>query len=76
MIFEGLEYEIVVASDVQNDGLGFEVYDISAEPRELVLEIYRSDVDGSVSITTLGHSLPLALVEQLIARARAELRPK
>jgi hypothetical protein len=57
------------ASDIQRDGLGVEL--LAGE--EVVAEVFRSDADHTLILTTFGHDLPLTAVEELISFARARL---
>jgi len=58
-----------IASDVLRDGLGVELL----SDGDVVAEVFRSDKDKSLIITTFGHDIPLVEVERLISRARQEL---
>jgi hypothetical protein len=73
MVFEGIEYELVLASDLERDGMMLEVCDVSAQPKEQVLEVFYSDVSGAMTLTTFDHSVPLGLVEIIMAEARKRL---
>jgi hypothetical protein len=57
--YDGRDYRLLLASDVHTrDGLGLELYD-TASP-EPVLEVFRDDVSGRVTLTAC-KALPLPL---------------
>lgn len=58
-----------LASDVQRDGLGFEVLD---EAGNVVAEVFRYDADHRVGVA-LFTRLPDSVVADVMARARAAL---
>ena len=65
-------YKIQIASDVNRDGLGVELIDLSQNVRA---EVFRSDRDHTVVVTTFGNDIPLLAIEELLERARVELDP-
>jgi hypothetical protein len=71
--YDGREYRLLLASDVdRRDGLGLELYDTGAP--EPLMEIFRDDVTGRVTLTAFGSEpLPLALVERFMDVARDRL---
>lgn len=60
---------VIVASDVQRDGIGIEVY----RNNELVLEIFRSDANKTRTINTFKENIPLDLMEQSITKFKKEI---
>jgi len=66
-------YSSLCASDTINDGLGFEVYDITDTLKELVVEIFCSDVDGQMTFSAFKPDLPLELIVWSIHQARERL---
>ena len=59
-----------LASDIKRDGLGLEL--ITADG-DVVAEIFRSDADHTLIVTTFGHDIPLVALEELISSARKRL---
>jgi hypothetical protein len=69
-------YELVMGSDVaERDGMYLELNDGLMETMPLA-EVFYSDIDGSMSVTTFGNSLPLDTVEWMIAEAKRCLPPR
>ena len=59
-----------VASDIVRDGLGVEL--LSGD--QVVAEVFRSDPDHSLIVTTFDNHVPLVAIEELVAVARDRLR--
>jgi hypothetical protein len=72
MNIDGVQYSFLIASDVARDGLGFEVYRDGAS-KELVMEVFRDDGKCQYLVSQFEPGLPLALIEYVATRARAEL---
>lgn len=69
-------YEVVMGSDVADrDGVYLELTDGSIEAMPLA-EVFYSDIDGSMRVSTFGNSLPIDTVEWLIAEAKRRLPPQ
>ncbi len=60
------------ASDVGRNGLGVELLNAAGE---VVAEVFRSDANQSVIISTFGNDIPLPVIEWLIDVARQRLDP-
>jgi len=69
----GQEFEFVVGSDVQRDGMYFEVTDTLAEPD--VLEVFYSDQTDQMTFTAYRRDIPLELVEWALTMAKERLVP-
>ncbi len=65
-------YSTQVASDVTRDGLGVELID---ENGDVVAEVFRSDRDRTVIVSTFNYDIPLTEMERLISRAKERLGP-
>lgn len=64
IIIAGIKYEFIVASDVQRDGLGIELWDY---PRtEILAEIFRNDAKKCLEFYTDKKGVPLEAIEELI----------
>ena len=61
-----------IASDVVRDGLGIELLDGSGNP---VAEIFRSDREKTLILSTFGNDISLDEITELIAMARNRLDP-
>lgn len=70
------DYALVMGSDVADrDGMFLE---LTAGPLESdpLAEVFYSDVDGSMSLSTFSNSIPLETLEWLISEARRRLPPR
>ena len=59
-----------IASDLERDGMGLELLD---EAGDVVAEVFSSDRDRVVTLSTYGNDIELSDVERLIRTARARL---
>lgn len=57
-------YEIMVASDVQRDGLAIELWD--RDKNKLIIEIFRNDEKKSISFFCDKCDIPLSVLETLL----------
>lgn len=75
MRIEGVDYEVLIATDVEQDSMQWECYLANGTDRQLLLEVVR--LDGSKEWVFIQHApaLPLALVEYTVAHAKKELGP-
>jgi len=73
--YDTVEYETIMASDLERDGMMLEVWDRRSQGKQL-LEVFFSDVTGDMSVNTFGEDVPLGLVEMAIAEAKRRLPPK
>jgi len=63
---------MVVGSDVsERNGMFLELYDAE----DLILEIFYSDTDGSMTLSAYRPDLPLSVVEWAIAEGKIRLIP-
>ena len=70
----GPSYELTRGSDVaERDGMYLELADRSSG--DVLAEVFYSDVDGTMTLSTYGNTLPLEVVEALIAEGRRLLPP-
>jgi hypothetical protein len=63
-------WQTQVASDVHRDGLGVELLDAKGD---VVAEVFRSDADHTVIVTTFSNDVPLPVIEWFIDDARERL---
>ena len=68
----GTEYHCVRGSDVDRDGMYLE---LSSPDGNAVLEIFYSDETGDMTVNAIQESIPLDIVEWLIAEAKRRLPP-
>jgi len=61
-----------IASDVIRNGLGVELLDSTGE---IIAEVFRSDANHTVNLSTFGNDVPLHAMEELIKHARVALDP-
>lgn len=69
----GLNYEIIIGSDLQRDGMYLEVWN---EANTVVAEVFYSDQNNQMTFTGYIPDLPLPLVEWMIESAKARLAPE
>ena len=67
-------YQLVRGSDVVRDGMYLERNDGRTESKALA-EVFYSDVDESMTISTFGNTLPVSVIERLIVEAKISLPP-
>lgn len=68
----GRRYEVIIGSEVtERDGMYLELH----EAAEHILEVFYSDVDGSMTFSAFRTDLPLEVVEWAIAEGKARLTP-
>ncbi len=61
-----------IASDLERDGMTLELFKVDGE---LAVEIFYSDVDGSIKITHVSHPITAEDFEFLISTAKRRLTP-
>lgn len=61
-----------IASDVDRDGLGVELVDSSGS---VVAEVFRSDRERTLTVSTFGNDVPVAEIRDLISFAFEKLGP-
>jgi antitoxin component YwqK of YwqJK toxin-antitoxin module len=62
-------HQIIIASDVERDGIGIEIY----ENDKLIVEIFRSDSEQTRTIKTFKSNISLDLMEEYIAIFKKEI---
>jgi hypothetical protein len=73
----GRELEVMRGSDIVRDGMFLEISTVNDDRRNILVEVFFSDVDGTFTFTCdAPFSLPLEVIESLIAEARTLLPPK
>lgn len=65
-----MEYRFQLASDVVRDGVGVELLDAIGN---VLAEVFRCDIDNSLTVSLFKEGLPFPLIEKLVLMARAEL---
>jgi hypothetical protein len=68
---QGKHYHMILASDLKRDGMGLELHLGS----RAVAEIFYSDVAGDFTVSLFEQSLPLPVIERLLAEAKVALPP-
>jgi hypothetical protein len=56
------DYEIKIASDVNRDGIGLEIWDL--ETNRLLIEIFRADTDQRINFYSEKINVPIELIEK------------
>lgn len=75
MHLDGVEYEVLIATDVGRDSMQWECYSVAGPHKKLLLEVVR--LDGRKQWVFIQHveELPLSLVEYATSHAKIELGP-
>jgi hypothetical protein len=68
-LMELKNHRIIIASDVQRDGIGIEIY----ENDKLIIEIFRSDSERERTIRTFKQNIPINFMEEYIAIFKKEI---
>lgn len=64
------DYEVIIASDVnERDAIGIEVW----SNEQLLIEVFRDDVNEEYTISVYEEDLSLSLVEEAIKRFKQEI---
>jgi len=71
---KGVRYTTVVASDLVRDGVGLELHWHFDRQDVVVAEIFACDKDGSWTLSTFDCDVPLEVIEEFIAEAKARLK--
>ena len=71
--FDGAEFYVVMASDVQRDGMALELH--SVLDSELVAEVFYSDASGVLTAWTSPAGVPADAMTYLLEAAEDRLRP-
>ena len=56
------DYEIIIASDVNRDGIGLEIWD--TETDRLIIEIFRADTDQRIDFSSEKINVPIELIDK------------
>jgi len=72
MEIAGQNYQVVIGSDVDRDGMFLEVTD---DATALVAVLFYSDRDGSMTLTAHRPDVPLPLIEWMIGEGKKRLPP-
>ena len=75
MVIDGVDYRFQIASDVARDGIGIECYRVSSGGEEFLLEVFRSDRDGTLLLHMAVPAIPFALVAHLATIVPQQLGP-
>jgi hypothetical protein len=67
------QYRIVFGSDVDRDGVYLELARLELDGVHPIVEIFRSDVDGRITITSEAEPVPSEWYSQLVSRATTDL---
>jgi len=67
------DYRWVMASDLDRDGMVLELN--SGQDGDLLAEVFYSDQRGTMTLTVFDIDLPLAVIGELVARAKQSLPP-
>jgi hypothetical protein len=70
----GTEYSFTMGSDVDRDGMYLEAT-VAGKSSHVVAEVFYSDASGRFTISCFDESVPIELMEHLIAEARKRLPP-
>lgn len=68
-------YTTLMASDVQRDGIGLELWLTVQGQARTVAEVFYSDAEHTWTLNTFDCDVPLEIIEELIAEGRRRLAP-
>jgi hypothetical protein len=71
MEFDGRKFEMLIASDLERDGMWLEAW----EGSDQVAAVFYSDVSGKFTFSAFNEDLPLDLLEYMSRRSRERLVP-
>ncbi len=72
---KGLKFRSIMGSDVSRDGMFLELAEDSNHAN-LLLEVFYSDRDGSMTLSAFAEAIPLPIVQEFISEAQRRLPPK
>ncbi|MEQ1941789.1 hypothetical protein ABMA32_05115 [Mesorhizobium sp. VNQ89] len=75
MRIAGREFSFVIGSDVDRDGMYYEVSESKAGSKTVVAEVFYSDKDRRMTFTAFLPDLPFEVIEHLAEQARDRLTP-
>lgn len=67
---EGRQYEVLLGSDVVDDGMYLELAEPADRASGASLLVFRSDADGQMTFSARCKDVPLAAVEWFLAEAK------
>ena len=73
--FDGHPYEMIFGSDAQRDGVYLELRDLAAGTEVAILDAFRWDADGRVTVSAYRQDIPLEIVDWFIDEVRRQLAP-
>jgi len=56
------DYELIIASDINRDGIGLEIWD--TETDRLIIEIFRADTDQRIDFSSEKINVPFELIDK------------
>lgn len=68
-----ISYDVVFGSDVDRDGVFVELTRVEAGARYPIVEIFRSDADGSYTVGAADEAVPELHMTQLLDQVRSRL---
>jgi hypothetical protein len=71
----GITYLLTMGSDVDRDGMYLEAT-ISTSSPQVVAEVFYSDTSGRFTVSCFKESIPIEVLEYLLAEARRRLPPR
>ena len=70
------QYKIVFGSDIDRDGVFLELSREEAGASRPVIEIFRSDADGRITVTSEPEPIPLDWFTQILDQVKTDLLPR
>ena len=70
MLILGRQFEFVVASDANFDGIRLELVELVDDGRQTLADISYSDRDGTMTLQTFEGEVPVEAIEATIKEAR------
>ena len=73
MVKTNTKHQIVFGSDIDRDGVFLELSRLEPDGSHPIVEIFRSDRDGSITLTSEPEPIPPDLIASLLDRVRTDL---
>jgi hypothetical protein len=71
---DGVHYSFTMGSDVDRDGMFLEAT-IEGQPTRAVAEVFYSDATAKFTVSCFEESVPMGLLEYMVAEGRKRLPP-
>ena len=73
MVKINTQHQIVFGSDIDRDGVFLELARLEADGSHPIIEVFRSDRDGSITVTSEPEPIPPDLIVRLLDKVKTDL---